>query len=490
MDPRYNNVKNKKMGKNMNGKWLLKVPAYDGGVLSEQDFNIGYGKSIQPKTQTSRMQLVAKTNAEEYRAYLSKLEKAGYTKIFENQIGNNLHAQFLTEDGSLYVYFTEKFSEVRVIEDRVSTPIDQFGYTVGEDEGKDTTVIYQYGMMYVTPQPYENALRDHQAAGMFYIIRLADSRLILIDGGWETQATEKSTPEALKFLYEISGTPAGEKIKIAAVIITHPHGDHKQFVHNLIRDYSDQLDIERFCYNIASFENIGGHNPTYPDFGALVCEKYPNALFLKPHTGQTFMLGDMKVNVMFTHEDMVLADKAVLSLNEVNNTTVVMKFTIHEKTFMLLGDVGTGTENPNYTIVEDMRVEGRFLAMYQDVPGSYKPLESDMVQVSHHAINYRMNDYYFAIRARYAMLPGPDMAYEDYPFSFYYRVIHHLITAGAVEILMASRKTQWFEIGRDGSISIGGEPLRGADDDYLAYLGTFRPFDIKKIPFWIPDTTT
>ena len=75
-----------------NGTWLLKAPVYDGGVISEKDFNIGYGKSIQPETQTSRMQLVAKTNAEEYRAYLSKLADAGYTKIFENQIGNNLHA--------------------------------------------------------------------------------------------------------------------------------------------------------------------------------------------------------------------------------------------------------------------------------------------------------------------------------------------------------------------------------------------------------------
>ena len=472
------------MNQAANGTWLLKAPVYDGGVLSEKDFNIGYGKSIQPETQTSRMQLVARTNTEEYTAYLKKLTDAGYAKIFENQIGNNLHAQFLTEDGSLYVYYIEKFSEVRVIEDRVSTPIDQFGYSLTEGEGKDTTVIYQYGMMY-TPGPTQPGrfLRIHQAGGMFYIIRLADSRLILIDGGWESQSTEKSVPEALKFLYEVSGTPKGEKIKVAAVIITHPHGDHKQFVHDLIRDHSDCLDIERFCYNIASFENIGGHNPTYPDFGALVCEKYPNALFLKPHTGQSFMLGDMKVDVMFTHEDMVLADKAVLPLKEVNNTTVVMKFTIHGKTFMLLGDVGTVVENPDYLIVEDMRVEGRILGMYQDAPGSYAPLVSDMVQVSHHAVNYRMADYYFAIHARYAMLPGCDMAYEDYPASFFYRVIHQLVVSGAVEVLMASRKTQWFEIGRDGSITIGSEPLRGADDDYLAYLETFRPFDIKALPF-------
>ena len=468
----------------MGNQWLLKAPAYEGGVLSEKDFNIGYGKSIQEDTQTSRMQLVAGTNEAEYLAYLSKLEAAGYQKIFENRIAENQFVQFVCDDCTLYVYFTGKYAEVRVIEDRVSTPIHEFGYALPAGEGKDSTVIYQYGMMY-TPGTTEPGrfTRIHQAGGMFYIIRLADSRLILIDGGWESQCTEKSLPEALKFLYEVSGTPEGEKIKVAAVIITHPHGDHKQFVHDLIKHHSDCLDIERFCYNIASFQNIGGHNPTYPDFGALLCEKYPDALFLKPHTGQNFMLGDMKVDVMFTHEDMVTADTAVLPLREVNNTTVVMKFTINGKTFMLLGDVGTVVQNPDYVIVEDMRVEARFLGMYSAKHGYYPSLECDMVQVSHHAVNYRMGEYYYAIRARYAMLPGPDMAYEDYPGSFFYRVMHQLITSGAEEILTGGRKTQWFEIHKDGEITMGSEPIRGADDDYLAYLETFRPFDIKQIPF-------
>ncbi|MBR2020365.1 MAG: hypothetical protein IKA05_08215 [Clostridia bacterium] len=466
------------------GAWLLKAPAYDGGVCSEQDFNIGYGKSIQEDTQTSRMQLVANTNAAEYLAYLEKLEKAGYVKIFENEINGNLYAQFLAEDGTLYVYYVRNFGEVRVIEDRVSTPIDLFGYALPDGEGEDTTVIYQYGMMYLSGKMQPEAfVRRHQAGGMFYIIRLADRRLILIDGGWMSQSTEKSVPEALKFLYEVSGTPEGEKIKVAAVIITHPHGDHKQFVHDLIKNHSDCLDIERFCYNIASFNLIEGHNPTYPDFGALLCEKYPEALFLKPHTGQSFMLGDMKIDVLFTHEDVVTADKAVLAIKEVNNTTVVMKFTIHGKTFMLLGDIGTQTENPDWKVREDVRVEARFLGMYRDAPGSYSALLSDMVQVAHHAVNDRMGDYYFAIRAPYVMHPGTDMAYESYHASFYYRVFHQLIAAGAEEILPGGTKTYWFEIDREGAISIGSEPLRGADDDYLEYIKSFPAFDIRQIPF-------
>jgi hypothetical protein len=83
-----------------------------------------------------------------------------------------------------------------------------------------------------------------------------------------------------------------------------------------------------------------------------------------------------------------------------------------------------------------------------------------------------MGDYYHAIKAQYAMLPGPDMAYEDFPWSHWNRVTHQLITSGAVDVLMGGRKTHWIEIHPNGDLTLGNEPLRGADDDYLEYLET------------------
>lgn len=465
----------------MENQWLLKAPIYEGGVLSERDFNIGYGKSIQEDTQTSRMQLVSDTDESEYVAYLAKLAQMGYRRIFENRIAENRFAQFVCEDYTLYVYFTGRYREVRVIEDRVSTPIDCFGDTISEGEGKDTTVIYQYGMMYdpESIQPGGQFARILRKDGMFYVIRLADSRLILIDGGWESQMTEKSLPEALDFLYEVSGTPKGEKIKVAALILTHPHGEQ-----SLIRQYHDLLDVERFCYNFASFDLTEGANTAYFDYGAIFCEKYPDARFLKPHTGQSFTLGDVKIDVMFTHEDMVKADTGTLHLRDVNNTSTVLKLTVHGKTFLLLGDLGTSVKNPYRPIVEDMRLEARFLGMYSAKHGSYPALECDIVQVPHHAIHYfRQSEFYCAIRARYAMLPMTDVEFGDYQPSFYCHVIEQLFVTGAEHILLAGRKTQWLEIGRDGEITVGSEPLRGADDDYLEYLNRTPAFDIEQISF-------
>ena len=50
-------------------------------------------------------------------------------------------------------------------------------------------------------------------------------------------------------------------------------------------------------------------------------------------------------------------------------------------------------------------------------------------------------------------------------------------------ILLAGRKTQWLAIGRDGEITVGSEPLRGADDDYPEYLKHTPAFDIAQISF-------
>jgi len=133
-----------------NGNWQLSLPPYDGGVYSDGVYDIGYGKDITPGTSAGKMQLIAKTTADEFKAYVAKLVTAGYEKIFENEINGNLYAELRMGAGVVYTYFVSKFSEARVIEDRVSCPIDRFGFA--EEGERDSTAIYQYAMMYAPPE--------------------------------------------------------------------------------------------------------------------------------------------------------------------------------------------------------------------------------------------------------------------------------------------------------------------------------------------------
>jgi len=464
---------------NNSGAWLLEIPAYEGGIFSDALYNIGYGKNIQKDSEISRMQIVRQTSAEQFLSYTEKLVRAGYEKIFENQIGENHYAQFLAPEGTVYAYHIGAFSEARVIYDKVSTPIDAFAY--GETgESRNTTAVYQYAMMYdpLGFGPGDACDGKYTNNGMFYVYRLADNGIVLVDGGWIPQATEHATQALVEFLYEISQTPEEEKLRVAAVIITHPHGDHKQFVEMLIRHHSERINIERFIYNIASYDLIAGCNDSFPAFGALVQEKYPDAMFLKPHTGQKFTLSDMQFEVIYTHEDMVLADNACLSIGECNNTSVVWKLTVRGKTFMMLADLGTAVDYRPYRN-ELCRLENRILGSYRNAEGKYPQLKADVVQVAHHSANDRIYNYYHVIGARYALIPQQDFSYTEmqYAYHYYARVADQVRTAGAERLLYAGRMIHCLEVDRNGVLHLSNEPIRGADEGYEEYLKAGHPFD-------------
>ena len=57
-----------------------------------------------------------------------------------------------------------------------------------------------------------------RAAGMGYIIKTSDGKLIVIDGG--------NTEDAYEFYRLLMEYSSGEKITVDYWIITHPHGDH------------------------------------------------------------------------------------------------------------------------------------------------------------------------------------------------------------------------------------------------------------------------
>jgi len=131
-----------------------------------------------------RMQVIADTTLSEFENYVAKLMSLGYEKIFENEMNGNRFAQFLMGDGSIYVYFLPAFSEVRVIEDRMSCTLDRFGFATPKDEGRERTVIYQYALMY-DPLGYgagERCDGKYLNAGMFYVMHLYAEEFCLFFG--------------------------------------------------------------------------------------------------------------------------------------------------------------------------------------------------------------------------------------------------------------------------------------------------------------------
>lgn len=464
--------------------WMLSAPSYKGGKLADNVYNIGDGITYSAEAVGGKLAVIRDTNNKEFKKYLKTLTKNGYTKIAEHEISNNFFVEFKNNDHILYVYYVGAFKEVRIIEDYVSVPVDEFEYTYEPKEGQ-TTTFYQYGLM-TDPQGSGNAdFSDgkYKNNGMFYIIRLSDNSLILIDGGANYQASKKGTQELMDFLREITGTSENEKIRISNIIITHAHADHKKYVEYMLKYHSDEIVVERAMYNFPSLGILKG-NSTYDDFGKMLKEKYPDIKFLKPHTGQKIRLADLQMEIAFTHEDFVSPETGLTQIVDFNNTSTIIKYTVNDRTLMFLGDIG----GPWQGAQEDYSVfETRFLTMYTDDSeandsdfveyGSF--LCSDVVQVAHHGINHYMDDIYYAIEPEYAFFPQVDVKLSQMYHGAYKLVLAQLSLSGVLysKVFFMSRYTHALTIDQNGDISVEKLPILGVDEGYEDMIAKYEPFN-------------
>ena len=195
-------------------KWKEEY-TYEGGCPAVCLYNTGSMVADDSRGATaddSPMLLVTGTDEKEYGAYLDKLCRMGFVKSFENHTAAVDCCQLRKDGVLLYAYYTRASGEVRVIEDRASIALDDFSYTC---EIRDSAEIYQYGLYY---DPQNGHSPTTINCGMFYIIRLADNRLVLIDGGHCLQCSAEAVEGMYRFLHRITGIAEGDKIHISHML--------------------------------------------------------------------------------------------------------------------------------------------------------------------------------------------------------------------------------------------------------------------------------
>ena len=437
--------------------WQLSVPTYTGGTLSTGLYNIGPGATITSNSALGRMQLIAGTNRTEFDAYVAKLEQSGYTQIAKAEMLDNVFVQYenTVKKKLVYAYLWEDLGEVRVIEEKQSIKETAFEYDCSSLDNE--TVVYQYAMMY-NRNGHGNQIGDpYGNNGMFYIVKLADNKLVLVDGGSTLQATEGATAELMKFLREITGKSASEKVDIACYIISHAHGDHKQFVQNLVTNYASEINLERVMHNLPNWD--------YGAFTALATtmkQNFPNAQYIKPHTGQMIRMGSMDMEIITTHEDIVDPDTGKSRIIDFNSSSMVVRFHINGKTVMMNGDWGGGDTRAPADYAE---TEARLLQVYTDDTTGECLLKSDVVQVAHHALNPYMSKYVAAVAATYAFFPAADVKMAKQAHEVVRTNYYQFIEAGgdADKVYFSSRYTYCLAIAKNGTVTVAATAIRGAD---------------------------
>ena len=461
--------------------WQLDAPEYAGGSLSESAYNIGADVSFFPESETGRLQVVSDTTAEEFRAYEALLRQNGYQNTFSNEINRNLFAEYQKGNSLIYAYFKPFLKEARIIVDTASIPLREFGYSYTPKDG-ESSAFYQYALVY---DPTGNgggatSEKKYSNCGAFYIIKLADNRVVLIDGGYDFQATREISAGVMAFLREITGVKAPDKVEVASIFISHGHNDHKGNIENLINDHADELIIERAFYNFPSVSLPGGGGATFARFGSSLLEKFPNVKFMKPHTGEKFMLADMQVEVVTTHEDRADPKTGESLLKDYNASSTVLKLTFGNRSFIALADWGGNwtCSIREHEMAAYREEEAMLLGMYRDENGEYPFLCADVVQVAHHAINDWMEKIYAAIGADYAFIAQADVSYDQFAHGCYNRVVDQLRALGITDdrIYFAGRNTHALTVGQNRELTHTATPIYCFNDYYLDLLKQYQPF--------------
>ena len=454
----------------------FRAPAYMGGVVTDRYYYTGAGEEFvfdSKAKDNDRMQVVTNTSAKQFKNYQKKLEANGYKQVFSNEVNSNLYAQYQKEGTLVYVSYTPAFKEAKIIEDNRSIPLNTISYDY-EVKESDTSVIYQFGLMNdpVGGNGTQTAVSKYGDNGMFYIFKLADNSVILLDGGSGIQATDRATEELVDFLFNITGTPKEDKVRVSALLITHAHGDHKTFPQKLIQNYADKFEFERTLYNIPSAVIS---STSFKNFGNLIKEKYPNIKYAKVHTGTKIELANAKIEVVLTHEELIDPLRGVTLIGDLNDSSTLFKITLDDMTMMVLADIGGGG-----SVHEEKYQEfiDRIMPPYK-TEKTYDFLKCDIVQVAHHALNYDLPKIYNAVGAKIALVPQADCEYNLYAKGNYRKVIDQVIAAGGQELYFQNRATWALSKDATGKITANRLPIYGVDDGYMELIAQYAPYSGK-----------
>lgn len=161
---------------------------------------------------------------------------------------------------------------------------------------------------------------DHESLVVEYLdVGQADSMLLSSDGEYMLidAGNNADGDDIVRYLREVGAD------ELKYVVGTHPHADHIGGMDDVILD----LDAENVL-----LPNATTNTQTYSDvLDAIETKQVPVTV---PVKGQTFQLGDATISVVATQPS-----------DDLNNTSIVLRATYEDTSFLFMGDAETAVEN-------------------------------------------------------------------------------------------------------------------------------------------------
>lgn len=370
------------------------LPLYEGsGIVSEAIYN--GGTTVSELTKESPKSALLRTvrtpePSTDYDRYTSALLDAGYLMTSEKRIGQNRYATLCRDGQAVRLSTVTERGELRVLLDcnrilpsELSSP----------SPITDVAAFYMYGLN-MDPGGYNYRLvpeyntSGYLNCGMLFVIRASDGSLVIVDGGASVQMAGGAAFTLDRFLHNIANKSEGEKVRISAWFVSHTHQDHLCGFFDFLKDRVERYELERLIVNLPDLtgrEQIGCLK-TLCELSAFLAENYPSCREFKPHTGDEIELGDVKLQVLYAHEDAASGESGLFESENFNDTTTVLRATVGHMRVLLLGDIDCIAER---VLCERMPKE---------------MLSSDILQVAHHDF-YPIDTAYTYANAKVACFP-------------------------------------------------------------------------------------
>ncbi len=204
---------------------------------------------------------------------------------------------------------------------------------------------------------------DDPMIGMLYLIKLADGRAILIDGGMPCEGCADDIFKAL----ESHGIARDEngRYAVAAWVFTHAHGDHIGAFMHFAPKYADRVSVDYILYNFPGDGNVASRDADFPAFERTVNTHFPTARRIVPRAGAVYHFGNAALRCLCSPDLLYTPDRR---LPYFNNTSITLMLEANGTKTLFMGDGGDA-------------VAAKMLECLAP-----KLLRSDMVQITHHGL--------------------------------------------------------------------------------------------------------
>lgn len=307
-------------------------------------------------------------SAEDFVNYIESLRASSPNEIAVTEIAGNRFLSVKQGEGYHYAMYFPFRREARLL-------FTEKGQLIPAQLGEKDSYIGAKTITQVAPNDAEKNF------GMCYIFALGEGHFLIYDGLGNRGGDEEKIYASL-----LSSTPEGQKPVIDAWILTHPHFDHIAGVHKFALVHAEDVEVRNFVMNMADFCRFPFRfwreaADTYVKWLPEIFAAFPSATVWKVHTGQTFSVGDARVEVLYTQEEF---EGDTLTIN---NTSLVTRVFLCEKTLIFPADISG--EAP--------------CRLIHDLYGSY--LKSDYYQLAHHAWDTEVLHFYYDIDPEHMLWP-------------------------------------------------------------------------------------